>query len=101
MVPAWQYLELDDAELRDKIPYVLSVDADDVLHRLVVDRVLIRAARRCLEKWHSLQELAGLELAPALPEIGASLSRLRNLHAAPQAAPQGSPEQAESEEASQ
>jgi ferredoxin len=60
MVPAWKYLELSEEEAREKVPYVLTVDADDVLHRLVVDHVLIRAARRCLEKWHSLQELGGI-----------------------------------------
>jgi ferredoxin len=60
MVPAWKYLELSEEEAREKLPYVLAVDADDVLHRLVVDRVLIRAARRCVEKWHSLQELGGI-----------------------------------------
>jgi hypothetical protein len=60
MVPAWKYLELCEEEARGKVPYILTVDADDVLHRLVVDRVLIRAARRCSEKWHSLQELGGV-----------------------------------------
>jgi len=60
MVPVWKYLELSEEEARAKVPYVLTVDADDVLHRLVVDHVLIRAARRCLEKWRSLQELGGI-----------------------------------------
>jgi ferredoxin len=69
MVPAWKYLELDEAEAREKVPYILTVDADDVLHRLVVDRVLIRAARRCLEKWHSLQELAGIRHSRAQQQL--------------------------------
>jgi hypothetical protein len=60
MVSAWKYLELSEEEAREKVPYILTVDADDVLHRLVVDRVLIRAARRCVEKWRSLQELGGV-----------------------------------------
>jgi ferredoxin len=60
MVPAWKYLELSEEEAREKVPYVLMVDGDDVLHRLVVDHVLIRAARRCVEKWRSLQELGGI-----------------------------------------
>jgi ferredoxin len=60
MIPAWRYLELNEQEAREKIPYILTVDADDVIHRLVVDRVLIRAARRCVERWRSLQELGGI-----------------------------------------
>ena len=65
MVPAWKYLELGEEEARGKVPYVLTVDADDVLHRLVVDRVLIRAARRCVERWRALQQLAGIGHSPA------------------------------------
>jgi ferredoxin len=60
MVPAWKYLELSEEEAREKVPYIMTVDADDVLHRLIVDRVLIRAARRRVEKWRSLQELGGV-----------------------------------------
>ena len=34
--------------------------SDNVLQRLVVDEQLIRMARRCRERWHSLQELGGV-----------------------------------------
>lgn len=46
--------------LPDKVPSVAMVDADNVLQKVIVDERLIREARRCLEAWHSLQELGGV-----------------------------------------
>ncbi len=60
MVPAGQYLEANSDEQGKTIPYVLMVDENHILHRLVVDDRLIRAARRCREMWHSLQEMGGV-----------------------------------------
>jgi len=42
------------------VPYVLAVDEADLLCRLVVDERLMRAALRCREAWHRLQELGGI-----------------------------------------
>ena len=42
------------------MPYVLAVDEADLLCRLVVDERLMRAALRCREAWHRLQELGGI-----------------------------------------
>jgi hypothetical protein len=36
------------------------VDADDSLHRVIVDTRLMQAARRCLLLWHRLQEHGGV-----------------------------------------
>ena len=44
----------------DTVPYVLMVDDQDVLQRVLVDEKLIREARRCRTMWNSLQELAGI-----------------------------------------
>jgi len=46
--------------LPDKVPSVTMVDADNVLQKVVVDERLVRQARRCLDAWHSLQELGGV-----------------------------------------
>ncbi|HEU4420817.1 MAG TPA: hypothetical protein VFT55_17900 [Planctomycetota bacterium] len=46
--------------LPEKIPFVLAVDAQDTLHRVLVDGRLIRLARRGLQQWRSLQELGGI-----------------------------------------
>jgi hypothetical protein len=46
--------------LADRVPYLLMVGPDDTLHRVLVDRRLIRAARRCRDQWRGLQELGGI-----------------------------------------
>ena len=43
-----------------EVPYLLAVDSQDALQRLVVDARLVQAARRCLENWRRLQELGGI-----------------------------------------
>jgi hypothetical protein len=44
----------------DKVPCILMVDRDNVLQKIVVDEKLVRAAQRCRETWHSVQELGGI-----------------------------------------
>ncbi|HEX6810536.1 MAG TPA: hypothetical protein VF384_02830 [Planctomycetota bacterium] len=46
--------------LPEQLPYVLAVDTEDTLHRVLVDGRLIRLARRGLSQWRSLQELGGI-----------------------------------------
>jgi ferredoxin len=60
LVPAADWLRLTEAEAAGKVPYVLAVDADDRLHRVIVDARLMKAARACLLLWHRLQEHAGI-----------------------------------------
>jgi len=59
-IPVDEWLALDPKEIGERIPYVVVVDEDDVLHRLIVDAKLMQAARRCREIWHGLQELGGI-----------------------------------------
>jgi hypothetical protein len=66
MVPVEQYLKLGDEEAADKVPYVLMVDGDNVLHRVVVTHNIVSAARRYAETWRNLQELAGINNSHAL-----------------------------------
>lgn len=60
MIPVDEWLARNPKELGERVPYVLMVDENDVLHRLVVDAKLMQAARRCREMWHRLQELGGI-----------------------------------------
>ncbi|MBI4192327.1 MAG: hypothetical protein HY525_17530 [Betaproteobacteria bacterium] len=60
MVPVGEYLAGDTQNLSGKIPCLLMVDGNDVLHKVIVDDKLIQEARRCREMWHSLQELGGI-----------------------------------------
>jgi hypothetical protein len=60
MTPVDAYLRRDAKETQDAVPYIALVDGDNVLQRAIVDDRLIRAALRCRESWHSLQELGGI-----------------------------------------
>ena len=58
LVPVADYI--DDSSTVEAVPSVATVNSSNVLQRLVVDEQLIRLARRCRERWHSLQELGGV-----------------------------------------
>ena len=60
MLPAADWLALDERAAAERVPYVWAVDAEDRLHRVIVDARLMQAARRCLLLWHRLQEHAGI-----------------------------------------
>jgi ferredoxin len=60
MLPADQWLTLPEAEAATRVPYVLAVDPQDRLYRVIVDARLMRATRACLLLWHRLQEHAGI-----------------------------------------
>ena len=60
MVSVQEWLSLDPAAAEGRVPHILVVDESDSLHRLIVDAKLMQGARRCLELWHGLQELAHL-----------------------------------------
>jgi ferredoxin len=60
MIPAAAWLARPPQDPGSAVPFVLAVDAADLLCRLVVDESLIRAAQRCREAWHRLQELGGV-----------------------------------------
>jgi 4Fe-4S single cluster domain of Ferredoxin I len=60
MVPLDEFLRRGAGTAGDAVPYVSLVDGDGLLRRAVVDEALVRAALRCRESWHSLQELGGI-----------------------------------------
>ena len=60
LVTARQWLESPPADAATGLPYVLAVDDADLLCRVVVDERMMRAAQRCREAWHRLQELGGI-----------------------------------------
>lgn len=61
MVPAGEFLALSERQRADKVPYVLLLDRNNVLHRAIFDDRLTDAAKRCRDAWHSLQEMGGIE----------------------------------------
>lgn len=60
MLPVAAWLRLPEKSAGDRVPYLWAIDADDRLHRVVVDARLMQSARRCLLLWHRLQEHAGI-----------------------------------------
>jgi ferredoxin len=60
MIPLDAWLENPPQDAAQGVPYVLAVDDADLMCRLVVDERLVRAAMRCREGWHRLQELGGV-----------------------------------------
>jgi hypothetical protein len=60
LLPVADYIDSTNTDTVAAVPSVAAVNSDNVLQRLVVDEQLIRMARRCRERWHSLQELGGV-----------------------------------------
>jgi len=60
MTPVAEWLALAEREAAERIPYVWAVDAEDGLHRVIVDSRLVQATRRCELLWHRLQEHGGV-----------------------------------------
>ena len=65
MVPVADWLRRPAGASGHEAPYLLAVDSEDMLQRLIVDDRLVQAARRCLENWHRLQELGGVHSSHA------------------------------------
>lgn len=60
MLPVADWLALDEGSAARRVPYLLAVDAEDRLHRVLVDAKLMQATRRCQLLWRRLQEHAGI-----------------------------------------
>ncbi len=61
LVSLADFLDGDEKNPRDGVPYVSIVDESNSLHRMLVTERLVRAARRCADNWRSLQELGGID----------------------------------------
>jgi hypothetical protein len=93
MVPLDQYLRREAKAAQDTVPFVLIVGRDNLLHRAIVDDVLVRSALRCRESWHSLQELGGIHNSHAERRLAQERKALEEKaqQAAPAAAAQAVP----------
>jgi hypothetical protein len=60
MLPAGEWLARDAKSVEDCVPYVLAVDGDNALHRVIADQRLVNAAVRARTLWHRLQEQGGI-----------------------------------------
>lgn len=66
MIPLGEYLRDGEGREDEKVPYILMVGRDDILHRVVVTRSLVKAAEQYARSWRSLQELGGIDNSHAL-----------------------------------
>ncbi|MBC8267687.1 MAG: ferredoxin [Rhodospirillaceae bacterium] len=71
MVPASTFMELDDTTAAGKVPYILMIDENNDLHRVIVEARLIQAARGCQEMWQNLRELGGIDNSYARKALAA------------------------------
>ncbi len=60
LVPVAEFAASEPDDASTKSPCLLAVDRKDQLQKLIVDDKMVRQARRCIEMWRSLQELAGI-----------------------------------------
>ncbi|MGE5836107.1 MAG: hypothetical protein ACM4AI_16645 [Acidobacteriota bacterium] len=70
LIPIGAWLTAEPTATPTAVPSVLMVDRDHTLHRVVVNEKLVRDARRCRERWHSLQELGGIHNSHAERLLG-------------------------------
>ncbi|KAA3612026.1 MAG: hypothetical protein D8M58_19980 [Calditrichaeota bacterium] len=62
MVPLEEYLEIDSSEAKTFIPYINITDSKNALHRIQVSNKIAKMARKHLNTWNLLQELAGIRV---------------------------------------
>ena len=77
MVMVSEYLELDEDEREDKVPFVWALDAKRELSRLLVSDVMIESAEDRRSFWVMLRELAAMEESPAVEDDVQVESRIR------------------------
>ena len=112
LVPVSEFLTRERKDLTEKVPCLLMVDGDNRLQKVIVNDTLVREARRCVDAWHSLQELGGIHnsyaarlveqerkvwaeqeqaAAAAAPQANAAVAALAEAPAAPAAAVAAAP----------
>lgn len=91
MLPVADWLKLGEADAAQRVPYLLAVDADDRLQRVIVDARLMQATRRCLLLWHRLQEHAGIHDSHAERLLAREKAAWQAAHAATAAAAAAAP----------
>ncbi|SMG13319.1 hypothetical protein SAMN05661096_00588 [Marivirga sericea] len=63
LIPLSDYLELDEAKLYGKIPFIWLIDEENQLHRAAVPNVWVVSCQERLDFWLFLQELGGFNKA--------------------------------------
>jgi pyruvate-ferredoxin/flavodoxin oxidoreductase len=77
MVLVSDYLEIDEDEREDKVPYVWALDANQELSRLLVDQSMVKSAEERRDFWIMLRALAGVEETQEVASDDQIESRIR------------------------
>jgi hypothetical protein len=91
MMPLAGWLALDAESAAQCVPFVLAVDAENRLHRVLVDERMALAARRCLTLWHRLQELGGINNSYAKRAVAQLASTTSDTGVRPRPDPEPTP----------
>ena len=90
LVPADEWLAAGAKAQAETLPYLVTVDGDDILQRVIVDARLMQIAARYRTFWHRLQEEGGIHNSHAeilLARERARWEEQRAREAAPASAP--------------
>ena len=60
MIPLQEFLDLDTDTSRSRIPYLLTVDEEGLINRVVMTRTVVAATLQCAAAWSHLQEIGGI-----------------------------------------
>jgi len=82
LVPVAEALARPQPDAENRMPCLTMADAREGLHKVLADDVLLHETRRCLDRWHVLQELGGIHNSHAQRALEAA-----RLAATAQAAP--------------
>jgi len=80
LVPVAEWLAHPASDASSAVPYVLLSDENDGLVRAVIDERAIAATRRCLDRWHRLQETCGINNSFAARLLKQERSRWEEQH---------------------
>jgi hypothetical protein len=75
-----EWLACAQSDASPAVPYVLLSDENDGLARAVIDERAIAATRRCLDRWHRLQETCGINNSFAARLLKQERSRWEEQH---------------------
>lgn len=76
MLPLHEMLELPVNEAAGRIPYILTVDRDNHIRRVVVSRAVVDLSRHCRASWLGVRESGGVENSFAARQLAAERSTI-------------------------
>jgi ferredoxin len=76
LMPLQVYLKLQTEDSENKIPYILAVDEDACIHRIVVTRNIVELVRDCADSWHQLREFGGVRNSFVIKQLEEEKIRL-------------------------